>query len=244
MRLPCLVRRSTLLLPLLLALPSFAQAPQLHSFGAPGAAPAPPWRVVGLPKQSKPFTTFSVVELDGKPALKIDADKSYGNLVEPMKWLTASAHLSWRWRVEQLLDADDLRIKEGDDTAVKVCVLFDLPIDNLPFGERMVMRYARSQTSDFLPGATVCYVWDAHLPVGTMLDSPFTRRLRYMVLESGSAKVGRWVAQRRDVAADFLRLFGDERSTVPTIVGIAVGADADNTQGHSLAYVRDLKLEP
>ncbi|MEO7243488.1 MAG: DUF3047 domain-containing protein [Variovorax sp.] len=240
MRRPLLV----LLLSLLLALRSFAQVPQLHAFGAVGAAPSPPWRVVGLPKQSKPFTTFSVVELDGRPALRIEADKSYGNLVEPMNWLAASAYLGWRWRVEQLLEAGDLRSKAGDDTAIKVCVLFDLPLDALPVSDRLVLRYARSQTSDFLPGATVCYVWDAHLPVGTTLDSPFTRRLRYMVLQSGSAKLGQFVAQRRDVVADFLLLFGDESKTVPAIVGIAVGADADNTQGHSVAYVRELSLEP
>ena len=70
--------------------------------------------------------------------------------------------------------------------------------------------WARSQTDDVLPGATVCYVWDAHLPVGTTMPSPFTSRLRYMVLESGSARRGQWVDERRDVAADFLRLFGDE----------------------------------
>ena len=235
------------LLPWLMLLPfgsSQAQVPALHAFGSVGSEPSPPWRVVGLPKQSKPFTTFSVAELEGKPALRIEADKSYGNLVEVLKWKTASAHLSWRWRVDQLLPAADLRVKEGDDTAVKVCVLFDLPIDNLSFGDRMVLRVARSQTDDFLPAATVCYVWDAHLPNGKTLSSPFTSRLRYMVLESGSARRGQWVEERRDVAADFLRLFGDESKTVPTIVGVAVGADADNTQGHSLAYVWDLALEP
>ena len=235
------------LLPWLMLLPfgsSQAQVPPLHAFGSMGSEPSPPWRVIGLPKQGKPFTTFSIAELDGKPALKVEADKSYGNLVEPLKWLSASAHLSWRWRVDQLLPAADLRVKEGDDTAIKVCVMFDLPIDNLSFGDRMVLRVARSQTDDVLPGATVCYVWDAHLPVGTTMPSPFTSRLRYMVLESGSARRGQWVDERRDVAADFLRLFGDESKTVPTIVGVAVGADADNTQGHSVAYVRELVLGP
>jgi hypothetical protein len=30
---------------------------------------------------------------------------------------------------------------------------------------------------------------------------------------------------------------------VPPLLGIAVGADADNTRSHSLAYVTDLNLE-
>jgi hypothetical protein len=46
------------------------------------------------------------------------------------------------------------------------------------------------------------------------------------------------------VRADFLLLFGDESRTVPAIVGVGIGADADNTQGHSLSYIADLMLKP
>ena len=88
-----------------------------------------------------------------------------------------------------------------------------------------------------MPAATVCYVWDAQLPAGTTLDNAFTRRMRYIVLESGTDRLDRWVAERRDVGADFMKLFGDESKIVPPIVGVAVGADADNTKSHSVAYV-------
>ena len=36
----------------------------------------------------------------------------------------------------------------------------------------------------------------------------------------------------------------DESKEVPPVTGVAVGADADNTHGHSLAHVADLVLEP
>jgi hypothetical protein len=52
------------------------------------------------------------------------------------------------------------------------------------------------------------------------------------------------VAERRDVAADFAKLFGDESDRVPTIIGVAVGADADNTRSHSLGHVAGIALEP
>jgi hypothetical protein len=50
--------------------------------------------------------------------------------------------------------------------------------------------------------------------------------------------------ERRDLDADFLRLFGDEVDTVPRLVAIAIGGDADNTRSHGLAYVADLELSP
>ena len=220
-----------------------AQAALEPIAGAGAASPAP-WHIVGLPRQTKPFTQFSVVDLDGRRAVRIEADASYGNLVHPLDSPPAAGHLAWQWRVEQPLASADLRQRSGDDTAVKVCVFFDEPMDKLSFADRQLIKLARSRSADAVPTATLCYVWDGQLPVGTALDNAFTRRLRYIVLETGSAKLDRWVGERRDLRADFLRAFGAECETVPPVVGVAVGADADNTRGHSVAYVSQLVLEP
>ncbi len=239
--------RRCLLLPLVLAAaltPAFADPPALQPFGAAGGAPAAPWHVTGLPQQQKPYTKFSVVDLDGQRALKVESQEAYGNLVHPLEYSTTAAHLSWQWRIEEPIEAADLRIKSGDDTALKVCVFFDLALDRIPFGERQLLRFARSKSIDPVPAATVCYVWDAHLPAGTALDNAFTRRMRYIVVRSGSQHLNQWMAERRDIAADFYKLFASESETMPTIIGIAVGADTDNTHTHSLGYVSGLALEP
>jgi hypothetical protein len=216
----------------------------LTPFGAAGGAPQAPWNVQGLPQQgSKPLTRFSVVDIDGKHAVKIEADESYANLVHPLT-ASSSTHLSWQWRVEKPLENSDLRSRSGDDTALKVCVFFDMPIDNISFTDRQLLRLARSKTTDFQPTATICYVWDAKLPAGTTLDNAFTRRVRYMVLESGNDRLNRWIAEKRDVGADFLKLFSDESKTVPPVLGVSVGADSDNTKGHTVSYVSGLVLEP
>jgi hypothetical protein len=219
--------------------------PPLQPFGAVGGDPAAPWRVEGLLNQTKPYTKFSVVDLDGKQALKVESKESYGNLVHPLHWTTPSAHLAWQWRIDDPVPGADLRTKPGDDTALKVCVSFDLPIDRIPFAERQLLRYARSKSTDPVPGATVCYVWDETLPAGTMLDNAFTRRIRYVVLDSGKDKLHQWMSERRDVVADFSKLFADESpNAVPPIIGVAIGADSDNTHTHSLGYVSGIALEP
>jgi DUF3047 family protein len=212
-----------------------------------GSPPPAPWRVVGLPGQNpetKPFTRFSVVDVDGQRAFKIEADESYGNLYHELKTVPANASLSWKWRIEKPLLNADLHEKQGDDTTVKVCAFFDEPIEKASFVERQAIRINRGRTTDPIPVATVCYVWDAKLAQGTTLDNAFTRRVRYMVLESGTGRLNQWVPERRDLGADFLKLFGDEMDTVPAITGIAVGADADNTKGHSISYVGNVVLEP
>jgi Protein of unknown function (DUF3047) len=240
--------RLVCLLPLSLAglIPGAAHAngSLLAPLVADGAEPPPPWHVAGLPRQTKPLTRFSVVDVDGQRALRVEADASYGNLVHAVKGPTAGARLSWRWRVDRLVSGADLRLKPGDDVSLKVCVAFDEPLQNVPFVERQVLRIARTQSSEPLPAATVCYVWDTQLPPGTMLANPFTKRLRYVVLQSGTDGLRQWVEERRDVGTDFLKLFGAEVATVPPIIGVAIGADADNTQSRSLGFVAELALQP
>jgi hypothetical protein len=87
-------------------------------------------------------------------------------------------------------------------------------------------------------------VWDPHLAKDTVLPNAFTNRVRYIVLRSGDAPLASWAEEKRNLDADFLRLFGDEMDTVPRLLGIVIGGDADNTHSHSLAYVVDLTLAP
>lgn len=233
------------LLGLWLTAPSAAAAapPLLTPLAGAGDMPAAPWHVAGLPHQSRPLTRFALVDIDGRRALRVEADASYGNLVHPLQPPQPATSLAWQWRADEVVAGADLRTKAGDDTTLKVCVFFDMPLDRVPFVERQLLRLARSQSSEALPAATVCYVWDAGLAIGTAMANAYTRRLRYIVLEHGVAPAQQWRREQRDIAADFVQLFGDESSQVPAVVGVAVGADADNTRGHGIGHVADLVLQ-
>jgi len=211
---------------------------------SPGGKPPAPWRVSGLPNQKKPFTQFAVERWDGEAALRLEADKSYGNLIHPLAATQALHHLSWRWQLDEPNPLADLREKSTEDVAVRVCVLFDLPDDKIPLGDRAMLKIARSAHGGRVPGATVCYVWDQKLPPGTALHSPFTSRIRMLVLRGQESPAHAWVGERRDIDADFKQLFGDESDVVPPVIGVGVGADADNTKGRSLAHVGTLQLQP
>lgn len=80
--------------------------------------------------------------------------------------------------------------------------------------------------------------------MGTFMHNAFTHRMRYIVLQSGAAHKGQWMTEQRNLTADYLQAFGDESQTMPTIIGITVSADSDNTHGEGLAYMGDVHLEP
>ena len=223
--------------------PELRALPMLAPLVGPGALPQLPWHVEGLPGQRKPYTRFDIAALDGERVLRVESARSYGNLVHVTHLEAGAAHrLSWRWRVDEAPAGADLRERQAEDMPLRVCAMFDLPLAALPFVERQILRAVRLRSHDELPAATVCYVWDARLAPGTVLVSPFTRRIRYLVLRGPESPLHGWRREQRDLDKDFLRLFGDEAATVPPLMGVAVGGDADNTQGHGLAHLADLEL--
>jgi hypothetical protein len=215
----------------------------LTDFGGASGAPPPPWRFVGLPNQSKPKTQFRTIMHEGARVLEVRADESYGNLMHDLPGQSSNGQsLSWRWRVELDNPAGDPHKRSGDDHTLAVCVMFDLPMSALPFTERQILRAARATSGEDLATATLCYTWDERQPSGTVLDSPFTHRVRYLVLRGAGEPLQQWQQEQRDLRTDFLKLFGDEASTVPPLLAVSVSADTDNTHGHSVALLSDLVL--
>lgn len=216
----------------------------------------PAWRFVGFPPQHTqlPPTRFEAGVAEGMPALRVDTQSSYGTWV--FRWATpqqlaAQTRLTWRWRVDQPLNGGtapaNLLSKAGDDAALKVCVMFDHPLARVPFLERTLLRVARGISSEPLPAATVCYVWDPVLTPGTTGANPYTRRVRFVSLGGPLAALGQWATESRDVAADFLHLFADELGTdpaaaVPPMTAVLLGADSDNTASTSTGWITQVTL--
>jgi len=217
---------------------SAAAADLLAPLAGSGELPPAPWAYAGLPAQKPPPTRYLVRELEGRRVLQVEADRSYGNLVHALAAVPAG-ELSWRWRVDAPLPAVDLRSKAGDDAALKVCALFELPRERVPFIERQLLRLAESRYGEPLPNATLCYVWDPSWPHGSVVHNAYTKRVRFITL-GGAA--GSWLSERHDLAAGFLRAFGDESREVPPLRAVLVGADADNTGGRSVGWLDALRL--
>ena len=202
------------------------------------------WQMAVLPKQKSPPTRLQIVTDNATPVLRIESNASYGNWIHRFASPQAvTGQLSWRWRVDRFIAAADLRQRASDDASVKLCVMFDMPLDNVSFVERQKLRLARLAMGEALPAATLCYVWDTRLPADTVLPNAYTDRMRWLVLRGSESAAGQWRTERRDLRADFLRVFGAPPEGPSSMLAVLVGADADNTGGEALAFIADLRWQ-
>jgi hypothetical protein len=202
-----------------------------------------PWHFVGLPaRYALPATLFDIAEIDGIKVLRVSANKAYGNMVHD--WTGPLESIKFRWRLDTPLLKANLKSRKTEDIALKVCLSFDLPAEQIPTGERTTFKLAQFFSRDKLPTATLCYVWAHAEAVGSEFASPYTGRVRYIVLNSGESLLKTWQEHQRDVKADYLKAFGTESQKIPSVTAIIVGADSDNTLDSSLGYVADIVVQP
>jgi hypothetical protein len=219
------------------------KSPQPAAFSAqrPGESLPAGWSLIPAPHADR-ATGFDLVRDGDAVVLRASSEAAAASLtyklrVEPAK----TPWLAWRWKVSRVLDRADLATRAGDDYSARVYVFFDYDLSRLSFTDRARIVLARTLYGADLPAATLCYVWDNRYPVGTRTWSAYTDRVRMIVLESGPARVGRWVTETRNVAADFREAFGEEP---PPVNGVAVAADTDNTGETVVSYFGDFEFRP
>ncbi|MDH4395908.1 MAG: DUF3047 domain-containing protein [Limnobacter sp.] len=211
--------------------------------------PPVPWKEQFHP-DIKAHTQFELqAAVDGDSWLKISADKAYGSWAYSFgKPGAVVQNLSWQWRVEQHPTGANLRTKQGDDTAVKVCVFIAVDEGKISLTQRMALGAARTLSGQDLPAATLCYVWVASgEEVGKVFDNPYTNRVKNIVLraqEAGlSANAGSFT-ETRNIQIDARKAFGAELPDGDVrLLGLAVGGDSDNTQSKSVGYVRSIRVK-
>jgi hypothetical protein len=147
--------------------------------------------------------------------------------------------LEWSWRVERLVPGADLRNGSREDSAARLVVSFHGDPERLDFQQRVLLRLAQAFAGEPLPYAMLIYVWSNQIPVETALPSPQIERIRMIVVESGGARLGQWLAYRRNILEDYRRAFGEDPGD---IVAVGVMTDADNTRQSARALYGDITL--
>ncbi len=183
------------------------------------------WQERGFPSIERKNTFSLAAEPDGNHYLTVESVDSYSGKGVYLAFSAARCpDLRWRWRVSDVIGTADIRRKEGDDAAAKLYVVFDGPSRWNPLDKRLLV-----------------YVWDNAAPVGAVLPNAWMPdKARMIVRESGRARVGRWVAERVDLEADFARAFP---GTSPgKVEGIAFLADTDNTHSRAEAGLDDVVI--
>ena len=212
------------------------------STALPSAKLPAPWREQHVPR-ARPAEVRMVAD-DGATVLQVRSANAAGAAVHALASPSDRASLAWRWKIDRVVAAADMDTRKGDDFAARVYVFFDVPAESLPFSERVKIRLARLLHGAELPTAAICYVWDNRHPIGTSRWSPYTDRVRVVVLQSGGGEAGGWKDESRDLAADFRAAFGAQwTGPLPAISGVAIGNDTDQTGESVTAWFGDVRLQ-
>ena len=215
------------------------QASATFAFSSLSAGQALPtrFRIVTIPQIA--VNRFSLIADDGKTVLRIDSNNSAGSVALPLVASpgTGNTMLAWRWKVSRVLEKADMDSKLGDDYSARLYVFFDVPMASLSFVDRSKIRLARMVAGADVPTAALCYVWDNKHRIGHTAWSPYTDRVRMIVLQNGPTHLNEWMLESRDVAADFREAFGFD---APAVTGVAVGNDTDNTDDKVTTWFGDV----
>ncbi len=147
--------------------------------------------------------------------------------------------MRFKWNVGNLIESSDPRIKEGDDYAARVYVTFAHDPARATFKEKTQNALFKALYGEIPPRAALAYVFTHRAKFNEVITSPFTSRVKKIVVDADPNSVGKWKSFERDVYADYKRAFGEE----PThISGIAIMVDTDNTGESASARFGDISL--
>ena len=215
------------------------EVPRLDAFSSarPGDELPGGWRVWTLSRFKKP-TDYVLVADAGRTVVRARANSSASGLVhdahvDPREFPI----LRWRWKVDQLIPGADNTRGETEDAPVRVIVAFEGDRSKLDFDDRIFFTQVRMLTGQEMPYATLMYIWENRAPVGTVIPSRHTSRVRMVVADSGRDRLGKWQQESRNFREDYRRAFGEE---APMIKSISIMTDTDNTGTQAQAWYGDI----
>lgn len=166
-------------------------------------------------------TDYRLALMDGRVAIRATGRQSASGLIRRVAIDTVKCPImEWSWAVTQMQPTADLRVKDREDVAASIFLLFGDP----------------GFLFDPKPVPTLRYVWtNGNVPVEAIIDNPYMPGIvRSIVIESGTDRIGAWVTERRNVVEDYTRAFGSEPKD--GIRAIVLFTDNDQTGEPVEAY--------
>jgi len=119
-------------------------------------------------------------------------------------------YLGWRWKVAELPRGGDFRHSLTDDQAAQVMVAF---------ADRKV----------------VSYIWDSTAPKGDEESAGFIPLIHVfaVVCESGATGLNQWIAENRNLAADYQHAYG---KPAPHVKGLRLQINSQHTGTTAESY--------
>ncbi|MEZ5583519.1 MAG: DUF3047 domain-containing protein [Candidatus Competibacteraceae bacterium] len=172
-----------------------------------------------IPKVFAGETRYRLVMDGDRRVLRADSQGTASGLYREITiGLERTPYLNWSWRVADVLSNVDERSKTGDDYPARVYVVAS--------DDRLFWRTR-----------ALVYVWSNNQPIGSSWDNAYTANAKVIAVRSGKPATDTWFSEKRNVAADFQRLFGVDISHIDAV---ALMTDTDDSGQQATAWYGDI----
>ncbi len=171
-------------------------------------------------KSFKGETLYRLQAIDGVTVLTADSRAAgSGMFKEQHIDLEQTPFLNWSWRIGKRLAGLNEQSKPGDDYAARVYVVVK---GGLAFWQTKAINY----------------VWAGNTKKDTVWPNAFAGDHAMMLaLRGPEASLNVWQTEKRNIRADFKKLFGEDISTIDAV---AIMTDTDNSGGQASAAYGDI----
>jgi hypothetical protein len=189
--------------------------------------------------RTKKQTQYELVSDYGRTVLHARATAASSGLMQyvnidplPAPWL------NWEWKIGRAVETGS-DTHAFEDSPGRVILGFDGDKDSLSFADQILFETARVFTGYDFPYATLMYIWDTRVPVGTIIDSNRSGRIKMMVVANGASGAGQWQTFTRNIVADFEKAFGEKPGN---LIGVGVLTDTDGSGVTVDTWYGDIRL--
>ena len=149
--------------------------------------------------------------------------------------------LHWEWKVGSMMETKREAQYAAEDSPARIILGFDGDKDTLPFSDQILFDTAKLFTGYDFPYATLMYIWDKDAPIGTVMTSRRSQRIKMLVVANGAEGVGEWQTFTRNIVEDFEKVFNEKPGK---LIGVGVLTDTDNLGETVEAWYSDISLAP
>jgi len=181
------------------------------SVGAQGIPPG--WQGQ---KWGDPRYDFTVVEDGAGKVLHLKSADDSSTISKEIKVdVKQYPILEWTWKVVALPPRGNARKAETDDEAAQIYVTFP-----------------RFPTT--LRSRNIGYIWDSTEPAGASFQSAKVSSVHYIVVRSGSADLGKWITEKRNVLEDYKKIYGESPSEAAGVITLSINSQNTGSRAESL----------
>ena len=208
--------------------------------GASGE-PTEPWKHI-LPKKHRAYTNYSFEQASEGTYLRALSSGTGSWLELDLKDVNVSKYqlMEWVWKVDLFPETEWEKNKSHDDFAIRIELVYDYIGGKINILNIIRKGLINSIFKRWPPELIVSYVWSLNVPAGKPYQSPRSKRMMIVPVESDVALQGRWVHERRNIWED-LHSFKGKKSLL-ALKKIRIRSDTDDVPTIAESGIRYIYL--